>query len=231
MKLYQVRTVNCSADYPDVTCRGFTAYDLTQRVIVISFRGSHGTNQMIQLNDGFANDGIQEYFDKTGKIFKTVYDSFMLLWNGGMYQDIKNLKYRYPDFELWVNGHSLGGMLSWVASSYLVISGLYKPENIKVVTMASPRLGDYNFAVWYTGTFPYSYHIIHRNDGVPRSLKIDPHTNTTELFHPRTQVCDAVTDGLTMEDHLYYFDVCMPVWGRDGCPKNRTAYAQPVDQL
>ncbi|CAL2036768.1 unnamed protein product [Caenorhabditis brenneri] len=250
MKLYQVRTVNCSSNYTDVTCRGFTAYDITQKAIVLSFRGSHGPDQSQQLADGMANGGLQSYFGNTGTIFKVVWDSFMLLWNGGMYQDLKNLKYKYPDFEVWVNGHSLGGMLSWVASSYLAISGLYKPENIRVVAMAAPRLGDYNFAVWYTSTFPNSYHIIHRNDQIPRSVKIDPHTNTTVLFHPRTQVwynnymrvndqyqicaeadgnycSDAVTEGLSFEDHIYYFNINMPQWGRDGCPKNISAYAQP----
>uniref|UniRef100_A0A1I7TEH6 Lipase_3 domain-containing protein n=1 Tax=Caenorhabditis tropicalis TaxID=1561998 RepID=A0A1I7TEH6_9PELO len=249
IKLYQVRSVNCSADYSDITCLGYTAYDTTQKVIIISFRGSHGPHQNQQLADGMASGGLEYYFGNTGKVFKVVYDSFILLWNGGMHQDLRQLKYKYPDFELWVNGHSLGGMLSWVASSYLVISGLYKPENIKVVAFGAPRLGDYDFANWYTSTFPYSFHIIHRFDLIPRVPKIDPHTNTTVLFHPRTQVwynnymkvddeyqiceeadggycSDTVTDGLTMTDHGYYFNVNMPAWGRDGCPKNISDYGQ-----
>ncbi|KAF1761146.1 hypothetical protein GCK72_009400 [Caenorhabditis remanei] len=252
MKLYQVRTVQCSPDNPNITCRGFTAYDVSQQALIISFRGSHGDDQTQQLFDGYANYGIQSYSGMGGKIFKVIYDSFMLLWNGGMQQDLRTLKYKYPGFELWVNGHSLGGMLSWVASSYLVTSGLYKTENIKVIAMASPRMGDYDFAVWYTATFPYSYHIVHRRDIIPRMFTVNPHDNTTALFHPRTEVwynnfmnlnytynicqeadgnyCSAsVTDNLTMWDHIYYFNVNMPQWGRDGCPQNRTPYSQPLD--
>ncbi|PIC39051.1 hypothetical protein B9Z55_010869 [Caenorhabditis nigoni] len=82
-----------------------------------------------------------------------------------------------------------------------------------------------------------------------RQLRIDPHTNTTVLYHPRTQVwynnymnetdpydiceqadgnycSDTVQEGLSMWDHIYYFNVNMPAWGRDGCPKHRSSYAQ-----
>ncbi|CAO4370604.1 unnamed protein product [Caenorhabditis nigoni] len=249
MKLFKLRAVPCSEGNPNITCRGFTAYDVTQKVIVVSFRGSSGTDQSEQLNNGFINDGIQWYPDINGNIFKVIYDSFMFLWNGGIQQDLRSLKYKYPGFVLWINGHSLGGMLSWVASSYLVTSGLYKAEDIKVVAFGSPRLGDYDFAVWYTNTFLYSFHIIHRADFPSRQLRIDPHTNTTVLYHPRTQVwynnymnetdpyeiceqadgdycSDTVQEGLSMWDHIYYFNVNMPAWGRDGCPKDRSSYAQ-----
>ncbi|ULU02084.1 hypothetical protein L3Y34_001979 [Caenorhabditis briggsae] len=122
-------------------------------------------------------------------------------------------------------------------------------QDIKVVTFGSPRLGDYDFAVWYTNTFLYSFHIIHRADFFARQLRIDPHTNTTVLYHPRTQIwynnymnetdqyeiceqadgnycSDTVQEGLSMWDHIYYFNVNMPAWGRDGCPKDRSSYAQ-----
>ncbi|PIC39054.1 hypothetical protein B9Z55_010871 [Caenorhabditis nigoni] len=249
IKVLSVRTVNCSANSEEVTCMGYTAYDVSRKIIILSFRGSKGPYQNQQMADGMASGGLLNYFGHSGKIFKLGYDYFQLLWNGGMQQDLRSLKYKYPGFELWINGHSLGGMLSWVASSYLVTSGLYKPEDIKVVAFGSPRLGDYDFSVWYTQTFPYSYHIIHRLDLIPRVPVIDPHTNTTVLFHPRTevwynnymkiddpyQICEeadgnycsaAVTEGLTMTDHGYYFNVNMPAWGRDGCPQNISDYAQ-----
>lgn len=249
LKLLRVRTVNCSLNSQEVTCLGYTAYDVSRKVIVISFRGSKGPYQNQQMADGMANDGLLSYFGNSGKIFKLGYDYFMALWLGGMQQDLRSLKYKYPDFELWLNGHSLGGMLTWVASSHFVSIGLYKPENMKVVAFGSPRLGDYNFSAWYTATFPYSYHIIHRLDLIPRVPIIDPHTNTTVLFHPKHevwynnymrlndpyQICEeadgpycsgGVTEGLTMTDHGYYFNVNMPQWGRDGCPKNISGYAQ-----
>lgn len=249
MKLLRAHTVDCAPGVPNVTCRGFTAYDVTQKVIVLAFRGSIGA-QTQQLDNSFANEGIRAYPGIGGKFFKGIYDSFMFLWNGGMQQDLRSLKYMYPGFQLWINGHSLGGMLAWVTSSYIVSIGLYKPENIRVVAMGSPRVGDYEFAEWYTATFPYSYHIVHRLDSVPRSLRINPNTNSTLLYHARTQVwynnymnlgdpfeicveadgpycSDAIQDNLNLNDHLYYFNVNILSWGRAGCPKNREPYAQP----
>ncbi|UMM24711.1 hypothetical protein L5515_004815 [Caenorhabditis briggsae] len=250
MKFFNIRIVNCSSDASDVTCTGYTAYDISQKVIVISFKGVDGDDQLQQLYDGYDNLGLQSYFGVNGKIFKIIYNWFMLLWNGGIEKDLRSLKYKYPGCDLWINGHSLGGELAWTAASLVATSGLYKPENIKVVTMATPRMFDYDFAIWFSATFPYSYHIIHRNDTIPRSNKIDPHTNSTVMFHPRTQVwynnymnetdpyeiceeadgdyCSAVvTEGLNIWDHVYYFNVNLPEWGRDGCPKDRSAYAQP----
>nr|Q03572.1 RecName: Full=Uncharacterized protein C40H1.2 [Caenorhabditis elegans] len=186
MKLHKVRTVNCSADYPDVECNGYTAYDTAQKVIVISFRGTKGPNQNNQIVEGMTRDGLLPYFGNgSGKIFKVLYDSFMLLWNE-----------------------------------------------------------------WYSNKFPSSFHIIHRLDLIPRVPAIDPHTNTTVMFHPRTevwynnymrlndtyQICeeadgnncsDAVTEGLNMNDHGFYFDINIANWGKDGCPKNTTGYSQP----
>ncbi|EFP09268.1 hypothetical protein CRE_25599 [Caenorhabditis remanei] len=249
IKLFRVRTVSCYAANPNISCIGYTAYDVSQKVLILSFRGSSGDVQNQLMSAEMASGGLHSYFGNNGKIFKTIYDNFMFLWNGGIEQDLRSLKYKYPGFDLWVNGHSLGGMLSWVASSHLVTNGMYTPERIKVVAMGSPRLGDYDFSLWYSSTFPYSYHIVHRLDLIPRVPVIDPNTNTTVLYHPRTevwynndmnpedpyQICEetdgnycsaSVTEGLTWSDHGYYFNVYIPQWGKDGCPKNRRPYAQ-----
>lgn len=83
---------------------------------------------------------------------KILQDYFMLLWNEGMQQDLRHLKYKYPSYELWVNGHSLGASLAWAASAWIANIGLYKPDDMKVVVMGAPRIGDYNFADWHTKT-------------------------------------------------------------------------------
>ncbi|ULU02085.1 hypothetical protein L3Y34_001980 [Caenorhabditis briggsae] len=147
MKFFNIRIVNCSSDASDVTCTGYTAYDISQKVIVISFKGVDGDDQLQQLYDGYDNLGLQSYFGVNGKIFKIIYNWFMLLWNGGIEKDLRSLKYKYPGCDLWINGHSLGGELAWTAASLVATSGLYKPENIKVVTMATPRMFDYDFAI------------------------------------------------------------------------------------
>lgn len=49
MKLYQIRTVNCSTKYSDVTCVGYTAFDTKRKVISISFKGAHGQDQIEEM--------------------------------------------------------------------------------------------------------------------------------------------------------------------------------------
>ncbi|UMM24707.1 hypothetical protein L5515_004812 [Caenorhabditis briggsae] len=45
-------TCDRTVDYPqvlDVTCAGFTGYDTTRKLIVLSIRGSHGVHQYYDL--------------------------------------------------------------------------------------------------------------------------------------------------------------------------------------
>ncbi|CAI2348442.1 unnamed protein product [Caenorhabditis sp. 36 PRJEB53466] len=250
MKLYQIRTVNCSTNYSDVTCVGYTAYDTKRRAIVMAFKGAHGPDQIQDYHEGMLKYGIKSYFTKTnGKIFRVIYDSFMYLWNGGMSQDLRHLKYKYPNYELWVNGHSLGASLAYTASSYVVDIDLYKPDDMKVVVMGAARIGDYNFAAWHTATFEYNFHILHRYDPISREIIFDAVTNST-LYFPRTEVwynnymnvgdpfeicpesdgdycSNKVNNTAHPEDHLYYFNINLPSWGHAGCPVNISAYAQP----
>ncbi|CAO4370610.1 unnamed protein product [Caenorhabditis nigoni] len=253
MKLYKVTTVNCSTNYSDVTCVGYTAYDTKRKVISISFKGAHGQDQINQLMNGAIQYGLESYYTVTnGKIFKIIQDSFMLLWNGGMQADLRYLKYKYPSFELWVNGHSLGSALAWAASAWIVNVGLYKPEDMKVVVMGAARISDYNFAVWHTQTFPYNFHILHRSDPVAHTPTFLPTSvPSTTLFYPKTEVwynnymnpgdpyqvcqeadgpfCSGSVDPKATQyiDHLYYFNIDLPGWGHAGCPMNISAYAQP----
>lgn len=251
MKLYQVRTVNCSTEYNDVTCVGYTAFDTKRKVISISFKGAHGQDQIKELTNYAMKYGLESYYSVTnGKIFKAIQDDFMLIWNGGMQQDLRHLKYKYPSYELWVNGHSLGSSLAWAASAWIVNIGLYKPEEMKVVVMGAMRMSDYNWAAWHTKTFPFNFHILHRSDPVAHTPTFVASTNTT-LFYPKTEVwynnymrqgdpfevcheadgsyCSgSVNPNATQYiDHLYYFNIDLPGWGHAGCPMNISAYAQP----
>lgn len=237
MTLSKTFSVKCSAEGPQTNCFGFTSFDTTQKVIVMSFRGTQGATQLTEeILDFFT--GKKQLFPDAGNIFTYFYDAFFFLWNGGLSQDIRNLKYKYPDYELWVTGHSLGGAIASIAASYVVHTGLYTGANVKLVTMGQPRTGDYDYALWHDKTFPYSFRIVHHKDIVPH---IPPQYGKDELFHHRTEVwynnnmsttdpyhiC-AEADGLYCSnrqldsyppDHLTYFDINMPDWGSQGCPK------------
>ena len=47
-----------------------------------------------------------------GKVHEYFYNAFDTLWNGGLGDELLRLKLQYPDFELWVTGHSLGAAIA-----------------------------------------------------------------------------------------------------------------------
>lgn len=55
------------------------------------------------------------------------------IWNGGMKDDFTYLKQRYPSYKLWVIGHSLGGAMASLCSSYIVANGLF--ASVDVLTL------------------------------------------------------------------------------------------------
>lgn len=78
-----------------------TAVDTTQKVLVMSFRA---TNTGTQLEEEFLNYFVAKkaFFD-SGYIFEFFYDAYLALWKGGLEAEMRNLKYRYPDYEVWVS--------------------------------------------------------------------------------------------------------------------------------
>ncbi|KHJ75119.1 triacylglycerol lipase, partial [Oesophagostomum dentatum] len=60
-----------------------------------------------------------------------------------------SLKTKYPDYEVWVTGHSLGGSLASLAASFIVGHGYASSNTTKLVTFGQPRTGDDTYAGAY----------------------------------------------------------------------------------
>ncbi|CAO4368590.1 unnamed protein product [Caenorhabditis nigoni] len=235
MKVSKVVNVNCDRYGPKAMCFSFTAYDTTQRVLALTFRGTEGGTQLTE-DRALKIVGKKAFFD-AGNVFEYFYDAFLFQWNGGLSQDLRNLKYKYPDYEIWVTGHSMGGAIASIAASYIVKTGLYTSDKIKLVTLGQPRTGDYAFAQWHDATFPYSFRIVHHRD---IAAHIPPMEGQDELFHHRTEVwynnnmtvgmpytlcaeadglyCSARQVDYSTEDHVWYFGINFVDWGAAGCP-------------
>ncbi|KAL6738099.1 hypothetical protein Aduo_011685 [Ancylostoma duodenale] len=53
-----------------------------------------------------------------GMVSKYLFDAFMEIWETGMREDMELLRARYPNYEVWVTGHSLGGAIASLAAHY-----------------------------------------------------------------------------------------------------------------
>ncbi|EFP09173.1 hypothetical protein CRE_25596 [Caenorhabditis remanei] len=257
MKAFKRREANCSSLFSDVKCAGYTGYDETRKLIVLSIRGSHGVHQYYDLWKIGNQNGTIPFFD-VGRVTKVFHDNFESLWFGGLGEDLHHLIKTYPDFEIWVGGqtdiqtdnffqfqitgYSMGASLALITSAYMALTGMSHPHNMKVILLGCPRCTDYQFAMWHSMNFPYSYHIIHAHDYAPRVPFFDNIDNIS-LYHPRTEVwynnemkegdgyiiceqadqpfCSSQIQNLSTPDHMHYFNMDITRWADHGCPKNR----------
>ncbi|PIO73196.1 triacylglycerol lipase [Teladorsagia circumcincta] len=81
-----------------------------------------------------------------GRISRYFSDAFSHIWGAGMAEDFFFLQKQYPEYEVWITGHSLGGSLASLAASFLVGSHIAEPSKVKLVTFGQPRTGNSNFS-------------------------------------------------------------------------------------
>jgi len=143
---------------------------------------------------------------------------------------VRSLVQNYPHLPLIVTGHSLGGGLST-----LCVADLAGVENIGVdslINFGSPRVGDADFAAWFSGLgVPLVDRVTHYKDIVPhlplRSFGFN-HQPTEIWFTTYTDFkqCDASGEdptcansvfGDSIPDHLTYLGVDLRQGRSHGC--------------
>ncbi|XGW06917.1 hypothetical protein V3C99_016881 [Haemonchus contortus] len=235
VSFYKTIDVKCATEIPDVNCHGYTAWDPVEKAIIIAFRGTDGSFQMTDEIMSFFLHRVP-FFDN-GHLFKYFHDAFFFLWNGGLEQQVRTLKYQYPNYKFYVTGHSLGASIASICASYLVKFNMTTPENLRLVTFGQPRTGDYDFAAWHEATFPYAYRIVHHRDPVPH---IPPMIGADQVFHHRYEVwynndmavgqpytvckesdgdyCSNTVISTEGSDHDSYYNRDLGHWASQGCP-------------
>ncbi|VDM76363.1 unnamed protein product [Strongylus vulgaris] len=142
-----IRNVTVKCDDRN-TCSGYTAVLPSQKAIVLSFRGTKTKLQLLEITR--ITLGLKrwrwyvgnKYLGQVGKYF---YDAFHAIWSHGMHEHLRELLEKYPEYMIWITGHSLGGSLASLAASHIVASELADGNRIKLVTFGQPRTGDETF--------------------------------------------------------------------------------------
>lgn len=96
-----------------------------------------------------------------GKVSKYFGDGFLRLWDQGMKDDFVTLLNKYPNYEVWVTGHSLGGALASLAASYIISTNLVTQDKIKLITYGEPRVGEKNYASAHDNQLGYAFRVTH----------------------------------------------------------------------
>jgi len=144
------------------SCFGFTAVSTTKKSIAIVFRGTAGFDQIIfEVLVGLVPSAQWPHGGNVAPYFN---DAFNRLYPQVRTQLIA-LKTKYPSFEVYVAGHSLGGSLATLCASALVGQKLI--PNPMVYTFGEPRTGDVEFAKAFATQVTNAWRVINFIDPVP----------------------------------------------------------------
>jgi len=90
----------------------------------------------LRLHSGFGKYVFDYTFDEDDPVTWRKYDEIL--------QDVKLLLQEYPDYKVYVTGHSLGGALSTIVGVFLACDPEI-PKPVSIINFASPRVGGRNF--------------------------------------------------------------------------------------
>ena len=143
----------------DIT--GFVAYDTTNQLIVISFRGSQSLRNWIT-NIQFPTIPTDICTDCAAS------SGFWASWNearANVIAAVNTAKALNPNFKIVSTGHSLGGALANLAAGTLRASGL----DVDLYTYGAPKVGLTGLSNFLSQTNRGSnFRVTHLNDPVPR---------------------------------------------------------------
>ena len=184
-KLQRVVTKNCG--FANQNCAGYVAVSHSMKAVVVAFRGSENFDQAFRLfvetlitpKTRFLNGEVQTSWKK----------GFDVLWPS-MKTEVNTLVSQNPSYQIWVTGHSLGGAMASLASTWLAYYNVAPRKNIILYTFGMPRVGNYNYALQHDQLVNNSWRVVNDNDLVPHfpsvaSLSIfnGPYHHGVEAFY------------------------------------------------
>lgn len=178
---------------------GYVGYNPVNGTIVISFRGTEASslkNWIIDLESA----ELVPYKNLTGL---EVGDGFYTEWNDLMPQVIpavQSLRQQYPNYDIYVTGHSLGAAISVLCALELAEEGY---DGVFVYNYGCPRVGNPAWSNYYNQMVPNTYRVINGKDLVPH---VPP--EVLGFQHPPTEVWENPAESLE-------FKVCSTSNGED----------------
>lgn len=233
-----VKSFEVVCDSSQDTCLAYLAVSPADKAIILAYRGSKGSQQLIIETQDFLFNKVKA-FDVGGNVDVYFVEAFWDLWNVGLQTELQSLVVQYPGYELWAVGHSLGGSLASMASAYLVQKKYFQKNKVKLVTFGQPRTGDLPYAQAHDNFVDYHYRIVHKHDLIPHMPQRAYDNLFDSPFHHRYEVwynnnmavgssyqlclradddaCSNSVSNTNTDDHNLYFGKHLPDWYQSGC--------------
>ncbi|KAB2579469.1 Lipase class 3 [Lasiodiplodia theobromae] len=160
--LVDAATTNTVVEFEDsavTDTTGFVATDSTNRLIVVSFRGSRSIQNWIANFD----------FGTTATTICSGCPAHSGFWNSWqearsyVVAAVESARAANPSYQIVATGHSLGGAVATLAAADLRNSGY----NVVLYTYGAPRIGPAALSDYITAQ-GNNYRVTHLNDPVPR---------------------------------------------------------------
>ncbi|KAE8353429.1 Alpha/Beta hydrolase protein [Aspergillus coremiiformis] len=151
---------NDSSSFGDPS--GFLAVDETNKLIVLSFRGSSDLSNWIADLTFILTD------DSNLCAGCEVHDGFWQAWShiaDTITPTVQSALSKYPDYTLVMTGHSYGAALAAIAATVFRNAG----HSVELYNYGQPRVGNLALAQYITSqNMGGNYRVTHTNDLVPR---------------------------------------------------------------
>lgn len=199
------------------------------KVIVLAYRGTTKWTQLVdeirsvlftpKVSGGIGSGEVQNYFKVAhDRIFPCVIES--------MTEQVSN----YPNYNVSITGHSLGGAIASISSASLIYRGIIKDKQSALYTFGMPKVGNRQYALEHNRLVTSSWRVVHNNDPIPNypistGLPNSPLHHRTEVFYPYERmlptdmiyiICPGSDDnkcgsqlhrGSDISDHKKYFSI------------------------
>jgi hypothetical protein len=221
-------------------CSGFTALAHTDKAIVVAFRG---TTTFVQLHLEASHTTFKKRVASPvgGNVSVYFMNVLNLLWtNHTIGADVQKLADAYPDYQIWITGHSLGGALASLAAAKIIAEGKLNMTRVKLYTFGQPRTGDMEFITRLDSKLVREncFRITHSRDVVvhlpPHNFQNYTHHRAETWYSNKMSVDDSYTNicadkvesadcsnkvkyVYSIRDHIYYFDRHVSDFGINGC--------------
>ena len=149
--------------------QAFIGYDISENRIVLSFRGTNNIENAIS-DFEFLQIHYPHSNHESGGVHSGFYSAWKQLQADGLTTMIQAMFAGYPDADILITGHSLGGALAQIAALEMKQNPIYTAlsiGNVSVITFGSPRWCDKTISILYGNVVDSNWRIVNQRDLVP----------------------------------------------------------------